>query len=459
MRFMTMPRFLWMRALPALLVTIVAALAPGAEVGYVVLVSIDGFAAYHLDNPKLSLPNIRALAAEGAQAASSETVFPSVTHPAHTTLITGVAPRVHGVLSNRLRHRTTGESFHPTNKLRSESILVPTLFDAAKRKGLATAAFFWPETKGDSAIDYNLPETLDSSNNADPTGAEPRFLAALRQAGVPIDLYYEWYRSPGFKGAADAVLARAAAHTIRAHRPNLLAIHLLATDETQHSYGPDHCLAAAALTNADACVGVLRQAVRDAGIEARTTFFIVADHGFHTVARQVNLYPLFEEAGLTDRVRLHGGDWTLWIELDQKFDRTRDLPALEKVFARALQLEGVARVVRPEDLHGLGLPRYEESPYVQGHYAILADIDTHLAADRSAKSTRPMPKERPYHGHGYLPSHPRMYPALVLSGDRVRRGARLPHTTNYSVAPTIAHLLDLSMPGLPGKMLSEALVP
>ena len=116
-------------------------------------------------------------------------------------------------------------------------------------------------------------------------------------------------------------------------------------------------------------------------------------------------------------------------------------------------------MVRPEDLHGLGLPRYEESPYVQGHYAILADIDTHLAADRSAKSTRPMPKERPYHGHGYLPSHPRMYPSLVLSGDRVRRGARLPHTTNYSVAPTIAHLLDLGMPGLPGKVLSEALVP
>src|SRR5262245_18328458 len=401
---MTRHHFLFLHALPALLVIIGAALAPGAEVGHVVLVSIDGFAAYHLENPNLSLPNIRALAAEGAQAAGSETVFPSVTHPAHTTLITGVAPRVHGVLANRLRHRTTGESFHVTNKLRSESVAVPTLFDAAKGKGLTTAAFFWPETKGDPAIDFNLPETLDESNNADPTGAEPRFLAALRQAGVPIDLYYEWYRSPGFKGSADAVLARAAAHIIRAHRPNLLAIHFLATDDMQHSYGPDHYLAAAALTNADACVGVLRQAVRDAGIEPRTTFFIVADHGFHTVARQVNLYPLFEEAGLADRVRLHGGDWTLWIELDQKFDRARDIPALEKVFERALKVEGVARIIRPEDLHGLGLPRYEENFYVEGHYAILADIDTHLIADRSAKTIGPMPKASPYHGHGYLPS-------------------------------------------------------
>ena len=429
----------------------------GFEAGHVVLVSIDGFAAYHLDNMDLALPNIRELAAEGAQAASSETVFPSVTHPSHTTLITGVAPRIHGVLANRLRNRTTGESFHITNKLRSESIAVPTLFDAAKRKGLTSAAFFWPETKGDPAIDYNLPETLDASNHADPTGADPRFLAALRGAGVPIDLYYEWYRSPGFTGSADLVLAQAAAHIIRAHRPNLLAIHFLATDKAQHSYGPDHYLAAAALTNADACVGVLRQAVRDAGIDASTTFFIVADHGFHTVRRQVNLYPLFADAGLTDRVRLHGGDWTLWVELDAKFDRTRDLPALEKVFEQALKLEGVSRLVRPEDLHALGLPRYEESPYVEGHYAILADIDTHLVADPSTKSTRPMPKKKTYHGHGYLPTHPRMYPSLVLSGNRVRRGVRLPHTTNYNVAPTISYLLDLGMSGLSGTVLSEAL--
>ena len=51
--------------------------------------------------------------------------------------------------------------------------MVPTLFDAAKRKGLTSATFFWPETKGDPVIDYNLPETLDANNHADPTGADP----------------------------------------------------------------------------------------------------------------------------------------------------------------------------------------------------------------------------------------------------------------------------------------------
>ena len=61
----------------------------GADQSHVVLVSIDGFAAYHLENEKLELPNIRALASEGVWAESGETVFPSVTHPSHATIITG----------------------------------------------------------------------------------------------------------------------------------------------------------------------------------------------------------------------------------------------------------------------------------------------------------------------------------------------------------------------------------
>ena len=126
----------------------------GADQSYVVLVSIDGFAAYHLENEKLELPNIRALASEGVWAESGETVFPSVTHPSHATIITGVSPRIHGVIGNTLRNRETGQSFSVTEKSH-EVIEVSTLFDAAKRRGLTTVAMFWPETKGDPSVDFN----------------------------------------------------------------------------------------------------------------------------------------------------------------------------------------------------------------------------------------------------------------------------------------------------------------
>ncbi|HVV02065.1 MAG TPA: alkaline phosphatase family protein, partial [Verrucomicrobiae bacterium] len=43
--------------------------APNPD-GIVVMISIDGLGGYYLDDPKAEMPTVRALAAEGARAAS-----------------------------------------------------------------------------------------------------------------------------------------------------------------------------------------------------------------------------------------------------------------------------------------------------------------------------------------------------------------------------------------------------
>ena len=434
----------------------------GADQSYVVLVSIDGFAAYHLENEKLELPNIRALASEGVWAESGETVFPSVTHPAHATIITGVSPRIHGVIGNTLRNRKTGQSFHVTEKSH-EVIDVPTLFDAAKRKGLTTAAMFWPETKGDPSVDFNIihehqPPRYDERGQLDPIIASPELLAELRAADIPIDLYFKWYPEFALKGARDVILAQATSHLIRTHKPHLVATLISATDANQHRYGSAHYLSEAALTMADHCVGLLRAAARAAGIAERTTFIITADHGFHSVGHEVNLHPLLSQAGLEGKVALHPSGWTMYVELTDDFLEDRDQPRLEKLMQSVLHLEGVSRIVRPEGFHALGTRRYEEDPHVAGHYMIIADIDTHLVSDASSSSTARRRKERESHGHGYLPSHPRMYPVFVISGHGVRRGERIGRVRNHDIAPTIAHLLGLELENVEGRVLREALL-
>jgi predicted AlkP superfamily pyrophosphatase or phosphodiesterase len=422
----------------------------------VILVSIDGFAAYHLYNQELRLPNIRELIDKGVWVASSEAVFPSVTHPSHTTIVTGVEPRLHGVTGNAMVNRRTGESFHPTNKLRKEIVRVPTIFDAAKAKQLTTAAFFWPETKADPAIDYNIPEVFTPEQKGDITAVDGKWMDELKSANIPIDLYFRWYGTER-QGAGDAVLAEAAAYTIGKYKPNLLAIHVLVTDKAQHEYGPHHYLASAALTTADHCVGILRRAVQKAGIERDTTFIITADHGFHSVYQEINVRPVFEKAGLLDKIRLHGGGWTMTIELTDRFDRTADMPALEKAFG-VLRTEGIVkRIAGPEDMHGLGLPRFEESDYTRGHYFLIPDIDSYLVADAASSSTAPRPRKTAAHSHGYLPQHPRMYPMLVLSGAGVKQNLNLPHAQNIDIAPTIARLLGLELGNVSGKVLQDAL--
>ncbi len=426
---------------------------PVSAAEHVVLISIDGFAAYHLTNEALELPNIRALARAGVWYGSSETVFPSVTHPSHTTIVTGVSPRRHGVLSNSMKNRETGESFHPTNKARTDIVKVPTLFDAAKKKGLKTAAFFWRETRDDPSIDFNIPEVFTPESRGDINSVSPAILSELRQAGVDIDLYFERYGTE-LAGAADVVLAEAAAYAIEKHKPNLLAIHLLVTDKTQHQYGPHHYKSQWALSRADYCVGVLREAARKAGIEDETVFIVTADHGFHSVYHEMNIRPVFAEAELLGKVKLEGGGWAVSVVLPEEFS---DRAALEGVFDRLLEHPNIARIVSQEDIHGLGQPRFAESPYAYGHYLIIPDIDTHLILDDSSSSLERRPKRKPSHGHGYLPSHPRMYPSLVLSGEGVKSGVTLPHARNLDIAPTVAKLLGLELDDVEGVALAEAL--
>ncbi len=430
---------------------------------HVVLLSIDGVSADMLErvleDKTVVIPNLRDLVRKGVVAEHSETVFPSMTHPSHTTIITGVSPRVHGVLNNNMRNRETGEKFHITNKLHVDSVKVRTLFDAAKDRGLVTASFFWPENREDPSVDFLIPEVFKPDGSANTGSGKPAFLQRLRQNGIPIELYDRWYGVYPMYGSSDEVLTEAAAYVIREERPHLLAIHLNVVDDYQHRFGANHYLSTAALTMADYCLGLLREAVSDAGLTGSTTFFVVSDHGFQTVPYEVNLHALFSKGGLGGKVSLHPDRWLLFVELEEEFDPERDQQTLDSVLNAALDVPGVAKVVRPEGFHDLGYPRYEEDVHVPGQYLIIADADTHLMVDAYRPSLERRRKEKAYHGHGYLPSHPSMYPAFLAAGRGIRKGVQIGPITNFDIAPTIAHLLGLEMTQMEGRVLTEALEP
>src|SRR3954452_8155547 len=64
------------------------------------VISIDGLRHDYLDDRQHALPNLMRMRSEGARARTVRSVWPSVTYPAHTTLVTGVTPARHGIISN-----------------------------------------------------------------------------------------------------------------------------------------------------------------------------------------------------------------------------------------------------------------------------------------------------------------------------------------------------------------------
>jgi predicted AlkP superfamily pyrophosphatase or phosphodiesterase len=86
------------------LVAMAACAAGAARPARVVLISVDGLMPEAYTAPDahgLKVPTLRRMAAAGAWAQRVESVFPTVTYPAHTSLVTGAPPGVHGITTNR----------------------------------------------------------------------------------------------------------------------------------------------------------------------------------------------------------------------------------------------------------------------------------------------------------------------------------------------------------------------
>src|SRR5215813_1656107 len=116
----------------------------------VIIISIDGFAAFYWRDPHARMPTLRRLAERGVVAAGMEAVFPTTTWPTHVSLVTGVSPRAHGVVANHVLNRKTrtpedltGDPIYDA----AELLRVPTVYDRAHAMGLRTAAIDWPATR------------------------------------------------------------------------------------------------------------------------------------------------------------------------------------------------------------------------------------------------------------------------------------------------------------------------
>lgn len=148
--------------LVVLLLLAIPALGAGAA-QHVVMISVDGLMPDYYqkaDALGLRIPHLRRLMRDGAWA-RVRGVLPTVTYPSHTTLITGVTPRVHGIGSNTYfdpEERSNGAWMWYAAEVR-----VPTLVSAARAKGLSTGSVSWPVSVGRFA-DWNVPEFFRGSS-------------------------------------------------------------------------------------------------------------------------------------------------------------------------------------------------------------------------------------------------------------------------------------------------------
>ncbi|MBK8095279.1 MAG: alkaline phosphatase family protein [Verrucomicrobiaceae bacterium] len=238
------------------LLAIASAVQAEQRAKHVFIISIDGGKPAVIAQSEM--PTLKKIAAEGAVTWEASTIFPSITLPSHTSMLTGTSPETHQVLWN---------GYTPIKGF----VKVPTVFSMlrAVRPQAVTGMFvgkvkfrhLWLENSLD-VFDFGGPQTRD------PVAGTP----AIEKDKKPSQL-----------------VAGQAAAWIKEKKPELCFIHFADPDSAGHKSGWGSPEQKEAFKVTDQALWQVWQAIKDAGIAEDSVMLISADHGGHDKTHGLNI--------------------------------------------------------------------------------------------------------------------------------------------------------------------------
>jgi predicted AlkP superfamily pyrophosphatase or phosphodiesterase len=422
----------------------------------VLMISVDGMKpeyVTHADEHHLQLPTLRRILAQGAYAEGVVGVFPTVTYPSHTTLVTGVSPAIHGILNNQRfdPERHFGGAWY----WYSEQIEVPTLYTAAHAAGVSTASVSWPVTVDSTAIDTLIPEYWRGELGG-PANPDDRFMMnAVSRPDGEVARIAARTSTPYMMGndtslAGDEIRTRFSLDILAQHKPLFMTIHLSSLDEKEHEHGPFSPEANADLEGIDAMLG--RLVAQELANYPNAVIAIVSDHGFADVDHATNLYIPFIEAGLIDATTSATGVPTVkswkaepWLAggmaaillRDPADTTTRDQVAALLAKLAADPANGIEAVLDHNAIAALG--GFPDAAFLvtfkAGYYT-------------GGALTGPLVISQPGRGtHGYSPATtPQMHASFFLTGQNIAPHKDLGIIDMRQIAPTLAQILGIPLP-------------
>jgi predicted AlkP superfamily pyrophosphatase or phosphodiesterase len=427
------------------LLLLVIAAGERAPAASVLMISVDGLKPEYVldaDAHGLKIPFLRSLMRDGTYARGVTGVWPTVTYPSHTTLLTGLSPAEHGIYNNL--------EFDPKNTFANawfwyaRQIRVPTLWQAAHEAGLSTASIGWPVSVGATAVDFLIPEYWRVARLTDVDPSDALLAAALSR---PEDLLQKMQArlGPYMRGndpspPGDEIKTRYALDILKTQKPKFMTIHLSSLDEQQHGHGPFSPEADADLEVLDAQLAQLFAASR--ANDPKAIALVVSDHGFVQITHKVNLMQPFLRAGLLQS----GGSWKAqpWsgsgmaaVMLHDPADSQTEAQVRDLLQAmKADPANGIAEVLERDAIKQHGA--FPDASFLivmkLGYYA-LTDATSPLVSE--VKGT--------LGSHGFSPEYPEMRAAFFIEGPGIARGRDLGLIDMRQVAPTVAQLLGVHL--------------
>lgn len=365
-----------------------------------ILVSIDGFRWDYLQ--KYDAPALQQLAAGGVHAKRLTPSFPTKTFPNHYTLVTGLRPENHGVVSNYYFDPALNASFNKNSPVDNADprwwAQGEPVWITAVKQGVRSAAICWP---GDEAENH---------------GYRPTFLQAFD-------------KKLGMTERVDALLAWLALPA--GQRPVFSALYLDEVDIAGHDFGPDSPEMATAVKMADAAIARLLAGLVKLGLRDRTNLVVLSDHGMSEESpdQVVFLEDLMDVSQVqVESIGPNGG-----VRPKPGTGTAAELAA--RIRARAPpQLQVYVREEVPERYH------YRHNPRIPP-VVLIADDHWNIES-KIGWPNRILTYSRG--NHGWDPATPNMGALFIASGPAFKSGVELDEVENIHVYNLLCATLALN---------------
>ncbi len=375
------------------IVLILSANAVAEDKNAVVLISIDGFMPEYLE--RTETPHLDRLADEGVLADHLIPVFPTLTFTNHYSIVTGLYPENHGILSNTMYDPEWDATFSLGNRdeiVKGRWYEGEPLWVTAENQGVRAASMFW-------------------------VGSEAEI------AGVRPTRWNDYDGSLPHEQRIDSVITWLTLEDET--RPGFVTLYFSRPDSEAHSHGSGSIEVTEAIAEIDDNMGYLISELERTGLRESTNIVIVSDHGIADLSEDKVI--ILDDIIDLDDVRVVGWGPVSMIRPEEG--------KREEVFNQLKEAEEHYRVYYREELpEAFRIGNHRRTPEI----IMVADLPWSITS-RSFFERRGVLAAN----HGWDHREPEMQTFFLANGPDFRTGIQVDAFELIHIYEMICHILGL----------------
>ena len=254
------------------------------------IISFDGLSKLDMDFLKTQ-HNFKRFLEGASYSFEVESVYPTLTYPAHTSISTGNYPNKHGIVNNTLvqPYRRRPDWYWHESYIKTK-----TFQQLATENGYSVLSLLWP-VMGKAKIKYNMPEIFSNrvwSNQimvSLKSGSKKFQIDLFKRFGSVLD----GIKQPNL----DTFTHNNYIYSLKNYKTDVTMVHYTDVDSTRHNFGFSSSEANKALIRHDKRLGEILDTIENLGDMENTTIAILGDHSSLDNEKVIFLNTVFYNLG------------------------------------------------------------------------------------------------------------------------------------------------------------------